>query len=243
MPIVERSLVEVERTEQLELDGVDVSGDWNAFLKPRVLTDLDSRIVDWVKTQPFGDTISQCWQCGTCTASCCMHTDYGMPEFNPRQFIYLAQIGDEKELRRHSDAIWRCISCNKCVERCPKGVKVEEVVHAIGRYLRATGAAAESPADRFDRVYAQNLLERGVLDEAALFRTYERGEGRKTPLRDLLRTGWRLLRTGRLRTGPFANRTRGWRKMGPVLRAKLKEDEAASSRLGTPPRATSGGVR
>ncbi len=75
------------------------------------------------------------------------------------------------------------MSCNKCVERCPKGVKVEEVVHTIGSYLELTGAAPESPADRFDRAYTENLLERGVLDEAALFRTYERLEGRKTPTR------------------------------------------------------------
>ena len=243
MPIVERSLVEVERTERLELDGVDVSGDWNTFLKPRVLTDVNSRIVDWVKGQPFGDTISLCWQCGTCTAACCMHTDFGMSEFNPRLFIYLAQVGDEKELRRHSDAIWRCISCNKCVERCPKGVKVEEVVHAIGRYLTVTGGTPESPADRFDRAYTHNLLDRGILDEAALFRTYERGEGRKTPLRDLLRTGLRLLTTGRLRTGPLAHRTRGWRRMRPVLRAKLDEDEAAANRGISDSLPTVGGAR
>ncbi|HYA70534.1 MAG TPA: 4Fe-4S dicluster domain-containing protein [Thermoplasmata archaeon] len=229
MPIVERSLVEVDRTETLVLDGVDVSGDWNAFLRPRVVTDLDSKIVDWVKTQPFGETISRCWQCGTCTASCCMHSDYGMSEFNPRRFIYLAQIGDEKELRLHSDALWRCISCNKCVERCPKGVKVEEVVHAIGRYLRATGAAPESPADRFDRAYTENLLDRGILDEAALYRTYEREEGRQLPLRELVRTGFRLLTTGRLRTGPLAHRTRGWRKMRSVLRAQLQVDEAKAA--------------
>jgi len=224
MPIVERSLVEVDRLEHLELDGVDVSGDWNTFLRPRVLTDLDSKIVDWVKRQPFGDTISLCWQCGACTASCCMHTDYGMPEFNPRFFIYLAQVGDEKQLRLHSAALWRCISCNKCVERCPKGVKVEEVVHAIGRYLSATGAAPESPADRFDWAYTDNLLEHGILDEAGLYRTYERGEGRKTSLGDLLRKGLRLLRTGRLRTGPIAHRTRRWAKMRTVLRARLEED-------------------
>ncbi|HYB78516.1 MAG TPA: 4Fe-4S dicluster domain-containing protein [Thermoplasmata archaeon] len=229
MPIAERSLVEVDRLEHLELDGVDVSGDWNTFLKPRVVTDIDSRIVEWVKRQPFGETISQCWQCGTCTASCCMHTDYGMPEFNPRRFIYLAQVGDEKELRLHAEEIWRCISCNKCVERCPKGVKVEEVVHAIGSYLRATGQAPESPADRFDRAFTDNLLRRGVLDEAALFRAYERGEGRTTPFRDLLRTGLRLFTSGRLRTGPLANRTRGWRRMRSVLRAKLDADEAGST--------------
>ena len=224
MPIVEKSLVRVERTEKLELDGIDVSGDWNTFLASRVQTDLDVGIVDWVRSQPQGDTIDRCWQCGTCTAGCCMHTDYGLEEFNPRYFIYLAQIGYEEELRRYAQTIWRCVSCNKCVERCPKGVKVEEVVHTIGTYLEASGRAPESPADRFDRAYTENLLDRGILDEAGLFRTYERLEGRKTPVRELLRMGTSLLLSGRLHTGPLAHRTKGWRRMRPVLKGLLDED-------------------
>ncbi len=224
MPIVEKSLVRVDRTEKLELEGIDVSGDWNTFLRSRVWTDLDVKVADWVRAQPGGDTIDRCWQCGTCTAGCCMHTDFGLTEFNPRYFIYLAQIGYEEELRRYAHTIWRCVSCNKCVERCPKGVKVEEVVHTIGSYLERTGAAPESPADRFDRAYTENLLNRGILDEAALFRTYERLEGRKTPTRELLRMGLALFTSGRLRTGPFAHRTRGWGKMREVLRARLEEE-------------------
>jgi len=238
MPIVEPSLVEVDRVEKLEIDGVDVSGDWNTFLRPRVVTDVSPKILDWVRSQPGGETISRCWQCGTCTASCCMHTDYGLPEFNPRRIIYLAQMGYETELRRSSGPIWRCISCNKCVERCPKGVKVEEVVRLVGRYLRETGAATESSADRFDRAYTENLLRRGVLDEAALFRTYERGEGRKTPVRELLSMGFRLFRSGRLHTGPFAHRTRHWKRMRKALENRLQEDER-KARASLPP-ATAG---
>lgn len=243
MPIVEKSLVEVDRTEKLELEGIDVSGDWNAFLRSRVAPDLDVKILDWVKGQPLGETITRCWQCGTCTASCCMHTDYGLTEFNPRYFIYLAQVGYEKELRRYATTIWRCVSCNKCVERCPKGVKVEEVVHSIGRYLELNGAAPESPADRFDRAYTENLLARGILDETALFRTYERREGRKTPAREILRMGLRLLATGRLHTGPLAHRTRGWRRMRQVLRERLAQDERKARAAAPPGQPTSGGTR
>ncbi len=237
MPIVEKSLVRVQRTEQLEIDGIDVSGDWNTFIEPRVRADLDLGIVDWVRAQPQGDTIDRCWQCGTCTAGCCMHTDYGLEEFNPRYFIYLAQIGYEEELQRYAQAIWRCVSCNKCVERCPKGVKVEEVVHTIGTYLEASGRAPETPADRFDGAYTDNLLDRGILDEAQRFRSYEKLEGRKTPGRELLRLGAALLLSGRLHTGPLAHRTKGWRRMRPVLKGLLEEDlrrRRASARTSRP---------
>ena len=227
MPIVEKSLVEgLQRSETLEVEGIDVSGDWNTFINSRVHDDLDLRIVDWVRSQPQGDTIDRCWQCGTCTAGCCMHTDYGLEEFNPRYFIYLAQIGYEAELRKRAQSVWRCVSCNKCVERCPKGVKVEEVVHSIGTYLELTGIAPESPADRFDRAYTDNLLQRGVLDEAGLFRAFEEGEGRRMPAREMLRMGLRLLLSGRLHTGPLAHRTKGWRRLRPVLQKVLEQDRA-----------------
>ncbi len=243
MPIVERSLVEVDRTDQLELEGIDVSGDWNTFLRSRVSVDLGTKIADWVKGHPQGDTISRCWQCGTCTAGCCMHTDFGLEEFNPRYFIYLAQVGYEDELKRYANTVWRCVSCNKCVERCPKGVKVEEVVHTIGSYLTSSGLAPESPADRFDRAYTDNLLERGILDEANLFRTYERMEGRKTPTRELLRMGLALLRSGRLHTGPLAHRTRGWSRMRSVLKAQLAEDARRMGSASSSPSPTPGDRR
>jgi hypothetical protein len=63
------------------------------------------------------------------------------------------------------------------------------------------------------------------LDEAALFRAYERLEGRSMPAREMLRMGLTLLKSGRLHTGPLAHRTRGWRKLGRVLRETLAEDE------------------
>ncbi len=227
MPIVEKSLVEgLERSESLQVEGIDVSGDWNTFIASRVHTDLDLSIVDWVRGQPQGATIDRCWQCGTCTAGCCMHTDYGLEEFNPRYFIYLAQLGYDKELARYAQTVWRCVSCNKCVERCPKGVKVEEVVHSIGTYLELTGTAPKSPADRFDEAYTRNLLARGILDEAGLFQTFEAGEGRTLPTGEKLRMGLRLLLTGRLHTGPLAKRTRGWGRLRPVLERMLSEDLA-----------------
>ena len=44
MAIHERSLVEPERIlrkERLVIDGVDVSGDWNLIILPRVISDYD----------------------------------------------------------------------------------------------------------------------------------------------------------------------------------------------------------
>ena len=120
MPIHEKNLIEEDRIlekEKAELEGRDVSGQWNTFIEQRILSQYEPEIFQEIYSRPEGRTINRCWQCGTCTSGCCMHTDFGLREFNPRYFIYLARIGDEEELKKQKDVIWRCLACNKCVER------------------------------------------------------------------------------------------------------------------------------
>ncbi len=55
----------------------------------------------------------------------------------PSQIIRYAQLGLEEALLA-SNAIWLCVSCYTCNTRCPKGVKIAEVVEAVRRVrLRA----------------------------------------------------------------------------------------------------------
>jgi heterodisulfide reductase subunit C len=48
----------------------------------------------------------------------------------PNQMIRFAQLGLKDELLS-SKAIWLCVSCMTCNTRCPKGVKIAEVIEAI----------------------------------------------------------------------------------------------------------------
>jgi heterodisulfide reductase subunit C len=95
MAIHERSLVEPERIvrkERLVIDGVDVSGDWNLIILPRVINDYDLDFAKEVMSLPEGKTMIQCYQCSYCTASCPVH-NYWDERYNPRHFIHLARLG------------------------------------------------------------------------------------------------------------------------------------------------------
>jgi heterodisulfide reductase subunit C len=52
----------------------------------------------------------------------------------PNQIIRYAQLGLEETLLA-SNAIWLCVSCYTCNTRCPKGVKIAEVVEAVRRVM------------------------------------------------------------------------------------------------------------
>ncbi len=232
MPIHEKSLIDgVIEKDSAVVDGVDVSGRWNTFIKERLLTDYHEDFVQEVKSLQGGKTVTNCWQCGTCTSGCCLHTDYGLREFNPRYFIYLAQTGNVDELKKYENVIWRCISCNKCVERCPKGVKVEEVVHAIDEVMRKRGLAEDTPGSRWDRTYLDNIMVTGVLDELGLTLKYVRSEKPADFTRGFMaRMAFKILKNGNVRTGPIRRRTKGWKKMKKVADSILEADGYGSTK-------------
>ena len=234
MPIHEKNLIEkgdlIEK-EHAVVDGVDVSGKWNTFIRERLLNDYNEDFVREVKSLPGGRTVTSCWQCGTCTSGCCLHTDYGLREFNPRYFIYLAQIGNLAELKKYENVIWRCISCNKCVERCPKGVKVEEVIHNIDNVLRRRGIVGENPGTTWDKMYLDSLMGTGVLDELGLTMKYVRSEKPEDFTRGFMaRMAFKIIKNGNIRTGPIRRRTKGWKKVKQVADSILENDGYESAK-------------
>jgi heterodisulfide reductase subunit C len=76
-----------------------------------------------------GETITHCYQCGTCTSTCPVART-AEERYNPRQIIRLALLGQREEVLK-GDAIWLCASCYNCQERCPQKVEVADVIYAL----------------------------------------------------------------------------------------------------------------
>ena len=68
-----------------------------------------------------------CYQCGKCSAGCPLAA---YMDILPAQMIRLAQLGMEQELL-DSEAIWLCVSCMTCNTRCPKGVRIAELIESM----------------------------------------------------------------------------------------------------------------
>lgn len=91
----------------------------------------EGKLVEFSKEvahQLGGETITACYQCGTCASSCPVAkiTD----RFNPREVIKLSLFGERKEILS-GDAIWLCCSCYNCQERCPQKVEIADVIYAL----------------------------------------------------------------------------------------------------------------
>lgn len=74
-----------------------------------------------------GTDARKCMKCGKCSGRCPAYKDM---DIRPHQFVnYLVEGKIEKLL--NCKAIYNCLSCMACVERCPRGVAPQGVIEAV----------------------------------------------------------------------------------------------------------------
>ena len=72
-----------------------------------------------------GEKISDCYQCGKCTAGCPASMD---PP--PSLLIRKLQLGMFEEVVSE-ESIWSCMACLTCSERCPKNVSPAAIIEGL----------------------------------------------------------------------------------------------------------------
>ncbi|MBS1456328.1 MAG: 4Fe-4S dicluster domain-containing protein [Clostridia bacterium] len=105
-----------------------------------------------------GTNVKKCMKCGKCSGRCPAFKEM---DIKPHQFVsYLAQGKVDKLLG--SDAIWHCLSCMACVERCPRGVAPQGVIEAVRNTVKGAqggnGLKAEDIPPIIDGYIPQQLL-------------------------------------------------------------------------------------
>jgi heterodisulfide reductase subunit C len=89
---------------------------------------VDASFKREVMKQHDGATLKVCFQCGTCTSSCpaARFSD----SYRPRTILRMAQLGLKDQVLS-STALWLCIACFTCSDRCPQGVEVASVLRVL----------------------------------------------------------------------------------------------------------------
>ena len=90
---------------------------------------MDLDFLDEVHKIPGGEKIADCIQCGTCSGSC--PVSY-MMDYAPRKLFAMIRAGYREEVLK-SDTIWLCASCYLCAARCPKDIKITDIMYALKR--------------------------------------------------------------------------------------------------------------
>ncbi len=85
--------------------------------------------LDEVCSLPGGECVRWCMQCGMCSASC---PSVNQMDYSPRKLIALIRAGRRYDVLT-SNTMWVCASCYLCTARCPKDVKITELMHSLER--------------------------------------------------------------------------------------------------------------
>ena len=105
-----------------------------------------------------GTDVRKCMKCGKCSGRC---PAFKAMDIKPHQFVSKLAKGQIEELLE-SNAIWNCLSCMACVERCPRGVAPAAVVEAVRdtvvRMQGKNGIKAEEIPPIVDELIPQQLL-------------------------------------------------------------------------------------
>ncbi|MCS7096112.1 MAG: 4Fe-4S dicluster domain-containing protein [Candidatus Bathyarchaeota archaeon] len=128
-----------------------------------------------IKQTLGGESITRCYQCGTCASSCpvAKMTD----RYNPREVIRLALLG-QRENVLGSDTIWLCASCYQCQERCPQEVEIADVIYALRNIAIREGKVPKIYAE-----FAATLTRDGRLVSMSKFLEKKRIEYGLPPLK------------------------------------------------------------
>ncbi len=88
---------------------------------------IDKTFLEELAAIPGGEGVKLCIQCGTCSGSCPNANEMDYP---PRQMIALVRSGMRDDVLS-SNSMWYCASCYLCTVRCPRGIKITELMHAL----------------------------------------------------------------------------------------------------------------
>ena len=107
-------------------------------------------IIDEIKANG-GDAVKFCYQCGICDAVCPWNR---VATFSMRKLIRQATFGLSE-----TEEIWRCTTCGRCPQRCPRDVKQIEAMVSLRRM--ATEYGLFPPSVRPVRAVSAGLAAQG----------------------------------------------------------------------------------
>ena len=109
----------------------------------------------------------KCMKCGKCSASC---PSFNEMDIKPHQFVSYVLHEDIEALVK-SEALWKCLSCFACVERCPGEVEPGALIGAARQLVvRQRGETYLSP-DEIPELLDPDLPQQLLV---SAFRRYRR---------------------------------------------------------------------
>ncbi len=103
------------------------------------------------------ETVSTCYQCGTCSGSCPVAPAGGM-DYTPRAIMRMIQAGLEDEVLA-SETVWTCSACYMCAVRCPRFIDITDVMIRLRNLALIRGYPARTGIAHRGKVYNVDFMQ------------------------------------------------------------------------------------
>lgn len=161
------------------------------FYTPMRLDEVESPLQAEIE-KALGVDIETCMECGKCSGGC---SNAHIFDFTPRKVVQLIRLGAEETLLT-MDALWVCLSCQLCVDRCPSGIDIPLIMDYLREKARREGCQPSRPAVAlFYELMCSCVEKRGRVSELPLMLRFNVQTGQY--LKDLT-LGVRMFLKGKL---------------------------------------------
>ncbi|MDO5819207.1 MAG: CoB--CoM heterodisulfide reductase subunit C [Methanobrevibacter sp.] len=134
--------VEVEEADEEDASEENEESDNMTLLKENDIYSMDD--IDKEFTQKFIDagieTVDHCFQCGTCGGGC---PSGRRTPYRVRQIVRKCLLGLREEVVS-DPALWMCTTCYTCQERCPRSVKIVDIIKMARNEAAKAGYMADA---------------------------------------------------------------------------------------------------
>ena len=121
-----------------------------------------------------GVTLSDCYQCGKCSAGCPMADAM---DVQPRQVVRLLQLGMADRLLS-SKTIWLCAGCHMCVDRCPNDIDLPALIEHARYEAQRIKLCTVPDVGKFNDIFMENVKNFGKSQESILQGAYNLMSGK-----------------------------------------------------------------
>ena len=122
----------------------------------------------------FGIDVDTCLECGKCSGGC---SNGHVFDYTPRKIVQLVKLGAEDRLLK-MDALWICLSCQLCLDRCPSGIDIPRILDYLREKARRRGIPATRPAvGLFHDLMLEQIRKTGRVSEVGLMLRFKAATG------------------------------------------------------------------
>ena len=188
----------------------------------RYAEDVNPAFPAEILAKPGGEALRDCIQCGTCSATCPMSV---YMDLTPRRVIALTRAGLERDVLQ-SATPWLCASCYECQVRCPREIKVTDIIYALKRRaIEEQVYPKKFPIPILAREFGKMIRGKGRITETRLvMNLYMKTNILKAT--KMARMGLGLMRTGRFSLKSESVKNRG--QIQTIMKSLEERKEGAA---------------